>query len=189
MDYLGNQFWSDVYTVPATLSGNLDIPHQDVVITVQDDYGGAQNPLEGVKVYLFTSSGSYMGKNQATDINGQVTFNLPENTYKVRADYMGQQYWSSNFTWQDSSITISKGTAHIHVTRIWMGQLYIFSLAQGRTWDSLKQPTHQEQSILLSRQVLINSGLMKAEINAGVAKQQSSLSSRLEFRWKWNQWE
>ena len=35
-----------------------------------------------------------MNQNQTTDTNGQVVFNLPEQAYKVRADYLAQQYWS-----------------------------------------------------------------------------------------------
>ncbi len=118
VDYLGNQFWSDIYSVPETLSGSLNIPQQDVVITVQDIYQDAQNLLDGVNVYLFSSSGSYMGQNQTTDSNGQVTFNLPQNTYKVRADYMGQQFWSEEFTWQNATILIQQGSAHVLVTRL-----------------------------------------------------------------------
>ncbi|MFC1841425.1 collagen binding domain-containing protein, partial [Thermodesulfobacteriota bacterium] len=117
VDYLGNQFWSDVYTIPDTLAGSLDIPHQDVTITVQNSFQGAQDPVAGVNVYLFTSAGSYMSQYQATDINGQVTFNLPENSYKVRADYMSQQYWSNDFTWEDRTISIPHGLADVHVLR------------------------------------------------------------------------
>ena len=133
VDYLGNQFWSSAYTVPDVLSGSLDIPHQDVTITVQDSYQGTQNALEGVNVYLFTSSGTYMGKVLATDSSGQVMFNLPEKAYKVRADYMGQQFWSGDFTWQNSTITIPKGAIDIHVQRsgedVPGARVYLFSAA------------------------------------------------------------
>jgi RHS repeat-associated protein len=72
-----------------------------------------------------------MSQNQATDVNGQVTFNLPEQSYKVRADYMGQQYWSGDFTWQNSTITIPKGAIDIHVQRsgedVPGARVYLFS--------------------------------------------------------------
>ncbi|MDY6827690.1 MAG: RHS repeat-associated core domain-containing protein, partial [Bacillota bacterium] len=115
-DYFGYQFLSDVYTVPGTLSDVLTITHQDVTVTVNQVYGVDIDPLEGVTVYLFTGSGSYQGINQATDANGQVTFNVPERDYKVRADYMSAQYWSDVFSWQDAQVDISHGTAVLHVT-------------------------------------------------------------------------
>jgi hypothetical protein len=42
--------------------------------------------IQGVKVYLFTASGSYVGVSGTTDANGEVRFTLPERQYKVRAD-------------------------------------------------------------------------------------------------------
>ncbi len=79
-------------------------------------FTGLTDPLQGVNVYLFTGSGSYQGINQPTDANGQVTFNVPEKDYKVRADYMSQQYWSDVFSWQDVEVDINHGTAVLHVT-------------------------------------------------------------------------
>jgi RHS repeat-associated protein len=117
VDYLGNQFWTEVYEIPTILSDEFTIPHQGVVITVEGTYQSTSDPVEGIKVYLFTSSGSYMGKYEITDISGQVTFNLPEKAYKVRADYLGQQFWSEGFTWQDTTVTIQQGIAQIHVLR------------------------------------------------------------------------
>jgi len=46
VDYLGYQFWSDVFTVPDILSGALSIPHQNVTITVEGVYQGSQ-PIAG----------------------------------------------------------------------------------------------------------------------------------------------
>jgi len=115
-DYFGYQFWSNDYTVPGTLSDVLTITHQDVIVTVNQIYGIDTDPLQGVNVYLFTGSGVYQGINQPTDANGQVTFNVPEKDYKVRADYMSAQYWSDVFSWQDVVVDINHGTAILHVT-------------------------------------------------------------------------
>lgn len=115
-DYFGYQFFSDVYTVPGTLSDVLTITHQDVTVTVNQVYGVDIDPLQGINVYLFTGSGSYQGIYEVTDANGQVTFNLPEKDYKVRADYLSAQYWSDVFSWQDVGVDIEHGTAILHVT-------------------------------------------------------------------------
>jgi len=117
VDYLGNQFWTEVYEMPTVLSDEFTIPHQDVVITVEGTYQSISDPVEGIKVYLFTSSSSYMGQYQVSDENGQATFNLPEQVYKVRADYLGQKFWSGDFTWQNTTVTIGQGIAQIHVLR------------------------------------------------------------------------
>ncbi|CAB1065623.1 hypothetical protein D1BOALGB6SA_10420, partial [Olavius sp. associated proteobacterium Delta 1] len=115
VDYLGSQFWSLIYTVPDTLTASLTIPHQDVTITVGGDFLGTY-PIEGVPVYLFTAAGAYMNQNQTTDAGGQVVFRLPEQPYKMRADYMARQYWSNQFTWQDELVTVPMAEAEVQVT-------------------------------------------------------------------------
>jgi len=115
VDYLGYQFWSPVYTVTGNLSETFTIAHQDVTITVQGDYPSTE-PVSNIKVYLFNEAGSYLSQNQTTDTNGQVVFNLPQQSYKVRADYMSQQFWSTPFTWQDTTVTVPMADAEITVT-------------------------------------------------------------------------
>ncbi|MCD4715198.1 MAG: carboxypeptidase-like regulatory domain-containing protein, partial [Desulfobacterales bacterium] len=115
-DYSGSQFWSQEISVSEDTSITLAIPHQDVVITVEGPYQGTPNPREGIKVYLFTASGSYLSQYQVTDASGHVTFNLPEQPYKIRADYLGQQFWSAEFTWQYTTVDIPMADAEITVT-------------------------------------------------------------------------
>ncbi|RLG55150.1 MAG: hypothetical protein DRN95_08110, partial [Candidatus Hydrothermarchaeota archaeon] len=117
VDYLGHQFWSGVSTVPTTLADVLTIAHRDVTIFVERLYQTPAEALEGVKVYLFTESGSYLGKSMTTDAQGEVVFNLPEQSYKVRADYLGYQFWSNPFTWSDTTVTIDHGMAVLHITQ------------------------------------------------------------------------
>jgi len=114
-DYLGYQLWSEVFTIPTTLSDALTIPHQDVTITVNEVYGYDVTPLENIRVYLFTSSGSYLGVYADTDEQGQVTFNLPQEDYKFRADYLSVQYWSDVCNWWDVQIDIDHGFVDLHV--------------------------------------------------------------------------
>jgi hypothetical protein len=96
---------------------DLNIPHQTVEITVQGEYQGTPQPFEGVNVYVFTPTGSYLGLSIQTDENGKVVFDLPEKTYKVRADYLSEQYWSGDFQSVDTTITIDQGLAEVHVQR------------------------------------------------------------------------
>jgi hypothetical protein len=132
VDHLGYQSWSNVFEVPATFSDTLTIPHQDVVITVEGFYQSAE-PLEGLRVYLFNPADAYLGKYQVTDASGQMTFNLPDESYKVRVDYLGQQFWSEVFQAQDKTVTINQGLADIHVHRSGVdvegAKVYLFSEA------------------------------------------------------------
>ncbi|CAB1063454.1 Flagellar hook-length control protein FliK [Olavius sp. associated proteobacterium Delta 1] len=116
VDYLGYQFWSPLYDVPATLEDILTIPHQDVTVTVNGIFDQTAEPLENIPVYLFAETGAYMNLDTATDIDGQVVFNLPDRAYKVRADYMDQEYWSSDFIQQDTQVDIPLADARITVT-------------------------------------------------------------------------
>ncbi|RJR29152.1 MAG: hypothetical protein C4576_35575, partial [Desulfobacteraceae bacterium] len=95
------------------------IAHQETVISVSTFYTGAVAPLEGVKVYLFNEAGSYLNQNAVTGDQGEVAFNLPEKSYKVRVDYLGSQYWSEVFQWQDEEVVIDEGVVDLHVT--WNG--------------------------------------------------------------------
>jgi len=130
IDTLGYQFWTGLYDVPQILSDEFTIPHQDVTITVQ---GLDPDPtaLAGVNVYLFTPADFYLGLNLLTDSNGQAVFNLPDRQYKVRADFLDHQFWSDVFQWQDTTVSINRGIAELHVNRdgvnIVGAMVYLFS--------------------------------------------------------------
>jgi hypothetical protein len=90
-DYLGYQFWSDETQVTGDTAIVLSIPHQAVEITVHGSFQGTVEPFAGVTAYLFTAAGSYLGQSLQTDANGKVLFDLPEKSYKIRADYLTQR--------------------------------------------------------------------------------------------------
>jgi hypothetical protein len=132
-DYLGSHFWTNVITVPESLAFTKTIPHQSVTITVQGVLSGNGQPRSGVPVYLFSPADAYRSVNVTTDANGQAQFNLPEIPFKVRADYLGHNYWSSEFTWQHTAVTIPEGTAYVHVglsgQNIQGAPVYVYSAA------------------------------------------------------------
>ena len=84
-----------------------------------------------MSVYLFTGGGAYQGKNAVTDNYGRVTFDLPDKAYEVRADYLGQQFWSGPFTSNDAGVVIPHGTATIRVTdnglKVQGANVYLFT--------------------------------------------------------------
>jgi len=115
-DYLGGEFWSDTLTVPGTVSDTLTIEHQDVTITVESDFGGTKEVLPGVSCTLVTADGTETGLTMDTNENGEALFSVPLVTYKVKAEYLGSEYWSEEFNWFDTTISIPSGEINAHVT-------------------------------------------------------------------------
>ena len=130
VDHLGYQFWSPPYDTSTTLSDVLNLNEHDMVVTVQGSYQVIQ-PIQGVKVYLFSPSGSYLGQVRMTDGDGRVVFSLPDREYKVRSDYLGEPFWSNVFRAQDATVTVNQGQAEIHVHRsaadVENAKVYLFS--------------------------------------------------------------
>jgi YD repeat-containing protein len=148
-DYLGYQFWSEQTQVTGDAAIVLSIPHQSVEITLRGVFQGAVEPFAGVTAYLFTDAGTYLSQNLQTNAQGTVTFDLPEKPYKIRADYLGKQYWSEEFVWQNKTVSIPMADAEITVTGGSMPQqgikVYVFS-ASG-TYLGLNQATTQAGTV------------------------------------------
>ncbi|MFH0726834.1 MAG: RHS repeat-associated core domain-containing protein, partial [Pseudomonadota bacterium] len=117
VDYLGYSFWSNTISVPSTLSEVVTIAHQDVPITVESVYRTSATPLSGIRVYLFTEAGKYQDKSAYTNASGQAVFTLPAQSYKIRADYLGYQFWSDPFTQSAARVPIPLGRTALHVTK------------------------------------------------------------------------
>ena len=116
IDHLGYQFWTPVFTVPDTLSEVFVMGCQDFTVTIQGLYQ-TTSPLEGIKAYLFKPPSSYQNQYETTDAQGQVVFNLPDQPYTIRADYLGYQFWTDTFQYQDNALTINQGLANVRVHR------------------------------------------------------------------------
>ena len=114
-DYLGYRFWSDTVHVVTDTMEPIEIPHQPARLMVQGRFQDLHTPVAGIKAYLFSAGGPYLGQYLLTDENGHVVFNLPEKEFKVRADYLGGQYWSESFAWEDPVITIPLADARVTV--------------------------------------------------------------------------
>ncbi len=114
-DYKGYQFWTEPAVISDDTSIDWTLPHRDIEITIENEYQSTNDPISGIKVYLFNSSQSYLDEYQNTDANGKVVFSLPDEAYAVRADYMGDQFWSQDFQFIDTTRVIPHGIAQVHV--------------------------------------------------------------------------
>ncbi|PIE69792.1 MAG: hypothetical protein CSA21_00285, partial [Deltaproteobacteria bacterium] len=115
VDYLGYQYWTEPFTVPDDTDITMTIEHRLVRVNALTEYSGNRSPLEGVPVYLFTPSDSYQNITVTTDSNGQAFFTLPYQAYKLRLDYLGQQYMGEPFTSNEVTAIIDEGRARIHL--------------------------------------------------------------------------
>ena len=116
VDHLGYQFWTPVYQVPTTLSDNFTIAHNDIEVSVNGTYQSTASPISDIRVYLFNASGAYMNQYQTTDADGKAYFSLPNETYKVRADVVGDQYWSGDILSADTAVNIPMADVQITIS-------------------------------------------------------------------------
>ena len=150
IDYLGYQFWSEVMHVVTDTTEAIEMAHQPAELTVQGRFQDIITPVAGIKTYLFSAAGAYLSQTLSTDTDGQAEFNLPKKEYKFRADYLGKQYWSQAFTWDDPLITIPLADARVSVSGAGLPKqgvkVYLYSmsgsyLGLNKTTDSNGQVT------------------------------------------------
>ena len=97
VDYAAGQFWSTAF------KGNIDNYVVEIniggIVYAHVVYGPDDEPLNNVRVYLFTASGSYSGLSARTNSTGHAQFNgvLSNTQFKFRVDYAGGQFWSTEF--------------------------------------------------------------------------------------------
>ena len=116
LDYLGHQYWTAPFSIPGEDAVTYDISHRRVEVNAYTDFNGDRVPVAGSKVYLFSSENTYLNRSVSTDENGQAFFNLPEQAYKVRLDYLGKPYMSEPFTADATTITVETGRARVFLS-------------------------------------------------------------------------
>jgi hypothetical protein len=146
VDYLGYQFWSEAVLVVEDTAMEMPIIHRPVEIAVQGSFQGLPAPVGGIKVYLFSPTDTYLGQSKLTDAEGKAIFDLPQKSYKVRADYLGHQFWSEAFQSDDTTVTINRGLAQIHVQRsgsdVAGAKVYLFSeYGSYLGWNEITDPS------------------------------------------------
>jgi len=91
VDYLGGRFSSTAGPVRRIDRIGIEVPVEQVTMTVTLA-GGFQ---AGVKVYVYTADGQYLGIFGLTDENGNVLFTLAEGVeYLFSTEILGNEYWS-----------------------------------------------------------------------------------------------
>ncbi len=91
-DKNGTQFWSGTSnhcTIPGCTTTSVAVTGA-LSVTVVDNYGVLQ---PGLSVYVYDGT-TYTGFTGVTNAEGQVSFTLPQGSYRFRADKAGTQFWS-----------------------------------------------------------------------------------------------
>ena len=86
-DYLGGRYWSEVFNAT---DAAVDIAHGRAAVHIAE----TGSDIYDAPVYLFTETGSYLGRMQRTDSAGMARFLIPAGAYKFRVDCNGTQCWS-----------------------------------------------------------------------------------------------
>ncbi len=94
-DYLTRQLWSTVLSPPAEQAVSLDLQLETTTACVKKQN---EDPMTGVTVYLFTSTGTYLNRYGSVNSSGCWSVDIPPGNYKFRADRFGYQYWSDEFS-------------------------------------------------------------------------------------------
>lgn len=119
-DLNGTQFWSDSANhcaLPGCASASIVVT-LPMTVRVQSQTGDAYPNLP---VYAFDGT-VYTGFHGTTDANGNVTFTLPQGSYRFRADYDGVQFWSAQTNectlpgCTSATVTLPGGTAEVTTT-------------------------------------------------------------------------
>lgn len=99
--YLGLNYSSPLVTFPVVNLTTINIGGGTVYAHVVDsDEIGQYN----LRVYLFSSSGSYLGISMRTNETGYAAFTLSAGAYKFRVDYGGARSWSEVFGASDGAV-------------------------------------------------------------------------------------
>lgn len=90
-NYQRKQFWSPVINWQGEWLAVIETGQRPFTVNVVD---AAQAGVTGVRVYAFTAEDRYIGLYGNSDSNGEVVFDLSDGSYKFRANFRKQQYWS-----------------------------------------------------------------------------------------------
>ena len=118
MDYRGNSRNNFTHSCSKQFSvGDIEVDINHGLVNIDITFNGED--VFDVPVYLFTESGSYLGRYERTGFYGHVDFLIPDKSYKFRVDYDGTQYWSdvvSVIPHEESTVELSLDELALNLT-------------------------------------------------------------------------
>jgi flagellin-like protein len=136
IDYAAARFWSEIFNgsiSPLVVDINIGGTVYAHVV-----YGLSNEPLENVRVYLFTATGSYSGISRRTNATGYARFDgvISTTNFKFRVDYAAGRFWSTEFNGSIDGYVVDiniGGIVYAHVTYgpdndpLYNVQVYLFT--------------------------------------------------------------
>ena len=171
-DYMGYQFWSPVINVPVELAVTLDIPHYEMTVTVQGECNGVAEPKPNIPMYLFHANGTtYLQKTGSTGSEGILTWHVPSEVgFKVRGNYLNQQFWSEVVTGTNPLIAIPEMDVTVSLSSPLNGiPVYVFSGAE--TYLNINGQTASGNVVFRLPHGCIHSGQICSLSNTGHLQQ------------------
>ena len=141
-DYLGQTYWSEVVDTMQTGQATITITILQTIVSISDRQGDS---VSGVPVYAYTANDDFTGLSSRSSKEGAAALDLPEGTYKFRADYDGHAYWSDLVTLPGASqVAMQVGPYDVSVAvvdQLGQGLRRVNVIAYGREND---QPIFQK---------------------------------------------
>ncbi len=89
--YQGHSYWTDALSLHQTSSATIKTGQQKFSVRVVDAAG---NGISNITVYAYSSRGSWTGSYGKTGSDGTVILEISDGSFKFRAYYQGQGFWS-----------------------------------------------------------------------------------------------
>jgi hypothetical protein len=106
-DYQAQGYWSDSISYPQEFQTQIQIDLHFLTVSVVNQAG---YPVSDVSVFAFTDQNAYVGVEDVTNENGETVLPLVSGSYKIRADYKDEAYWSTVVVVPDTpSVVINVG--------------------------------------------------------------------------------
>jgi hypothetical protein len=103
VDYMRQQYWSDVTAVPGSSAVTINTQEQPTTIRIIDNRG---NPVSNSRVSAFHTGGGFSGREGTSNADGEVSILLPAGEYHFRIKPRGAVQWSDDFILPQENITI-----------------------------------------------------------------------------------
>lgn len=96
-DYKETSYWSGPTPIISHTSNPVLISTGGGVV-VLSVFKNEDEPIPAIPCSLYDASGSYLGRQGATDGNGQASFELEDGSYRISMDYLGHTFQTDVFT-------------------------------------------------------------------------------------------
>jgi len=94
INYMGNTYWSDIYTVTSDVANDLSVNTGGGLVSLRVCWA-PDSPLANLGTMLYDGTRViYRGLSATTNTDGLVLYDIPEGSYSIRVSYQGGVFWT-----------------------------------------------------------------------------------------------